>query len=113
MIMIKKKIFFFQNGKNKIIIIPVNKNFIYIKIMYIHAKFIIIWACNSVSTNLHHWHIIKEAQKNGSKVVVIDAYASKTAKEADWHICPKPGTDGALAMAMMNVIIAITQTVYP
>lgn len=72
---------------------------------FIHAKFIIIWACNSVSTNLHHWHIIKEAQKNGAKVVVIDAYASKTAKEADWHICPKPGTDGALAMAMMNVII--------
>ena len=72
---------------------------------FIHSKFIIIWACNSVSTNLHHWHIIKEAQKNGSKVVVIDAYASKTAKEADWHICPKPGTDGALAMAMMHVII--------
>jgi len=72
---------------------------------FIHSKFIIVWACNSVSTNLHHWHIIKEAQKNGSKVVVIDAYASKTAKEADWHVCPKPGTDGALAMAMMNVII--------
>ena len=72
---------------------------------FIHSKFIIIWACNSVSTNLHHWHIIKEAQKNGSKVVVIDSYASKTAKEADWHIDPKPGTDGALAMAMMNVII--------
>ncbi|CAN4266152.1 BisC Anaerobic dehydrogenases, typically selenocysteine-containing [Methylophilaceae bacterium] len=72
---------------------------------FIHSKFIIIWACNSVSTNLHHWHIIKEAQKSGSKVVVIDAYASKTAKEADWHICPKPGTDGALAMAMMHVII--------
>ena len=37
--------------------------------------------------------------------MVIDAYASRTAKEADWHVCPKPGTDGALAMAMMNVII--------
>ncbi|MGA1663390.1 MAG: molybdopterin-containing oxidoreductase family protein, partial [Methylophilaceae bacterium] len=72
---------------------------------FIHSKFIIVWACNSVSTNLHHWHIIKEAQKNGSKVVVIDSYASRTAKEADWHICPKPGTDGALAMAMMHVII--------
>ena len=36
---------------------------------------------------------------------MIDAYASRTAKEADWHIAPKPGTDGALAMAMMNVII--------
>ncbi|NBW53456.1 MAG: molybdopterin oxidoreductase family protein, partial [Betaproteobacteria bacterium] len=72
---------------------------------FIHSKFIIIWACNSVSTNLHHWHIVKEAQKKGAKIVVIDAYASKTAKEADWHICPKPGTDGALAMAMMHVII--------
>ncbi len=37
--------------------------------------------------------------------MVVDSYASKTAKEADWHIAPKPGTDGALAMAMMNVII--------
>ncbi len=72
---------------------------------FIHSKYIIIWACNSVSTNLHHWHIVKEAQKKGAKVVVIDAYASRTAKEADWHIAPKPGTDGALAMAMMHVII--------
>jgi anaerobic selenocysteine-containing dehydrogenase len=72
---------------------------------FIHAKYIIVWACNSVSTNLHHWHIIKEAQKKGAKVVVIDPYASRTAKEADWHIAPKPGTDGALAMAMMHVII--------
>lgn len=73
---------------------------------FIHSNYIVIWACNSVSTNLHHWHIIHEAQKKGAKVVVIDSYASKTAKEADWHIAPKPGTDGALAMAMMNVIIA-------
>ncbi|MFM9836172.1 MAG: molybdopterin-dependent oxidoreductase [Methylophilaceae bacterium] len=72
---------------------------------FIHSKYIIIWACNSVSTNLHHWHIVKDAQKKGAKVVVIDSYASKTAKEADWHIAPKPGTDGALAMAIMHVII--------
>jgi len=72
---------------------------------YIHSSYIIIWACNSISTNLHHWRIVKEAQKAGAKVVVIDSYASKTAKEADWHIAPKPGTDGALAMAMINSII--------
>lgn len=72
---------------------------------FIHSKYIVIWACNSVSTNVHHWHIVKEAQKKGAKVVVVDAYASRTAKEADWHIAPKPGTDGALAMAMMQVII--------
>ncbi|HIC47159.1 MAG TPA: molybdopterin oxidoreductase family protein [Methylophaga aminisulfidivorans] len=72
---------------------------------FIHSKYIVIWGCNSVSTNVHHWHIVKDAQKNGAKVVVIDPYKSKTAKEADWHIAPKPGTDGALAMAMMHVII--------
>ncbi len=72
---------------------------------FIHSKYIVIWACNSVSTNLHHWRTVHEAQKKGTKVVVIDSYVSRTAKEADWHIAPKPGTDGALAMAMMNVII--------
>ncbi len=72
---------------------------------FIHSRFIVIWACNSVSTNLHHWHVVKEAQKAGAKVVVIDTYRSRTAKEADWHVAPKPGTDGALAMALINVII--------
>lgn len=69
-----------------------------------HSNYIIIWACNSVSTNLHHWHIVKDAQKRGAKVVVIDTYRSKTAKEADWHLAPKPGSDGALAMAMIHTI---------
>ncbi len=72
---------------------------------YIHSKYIVIWACNSVSTNLHHWAIVQDAKKNGAKVVVIDSYKSKTAKLADWHIMPKPGTDGALAMALINSII--------
>lgn len=73
---------------------------------YIHSKYIVIWACNSVSTNLHHWAIVRDAQKLGAKVVVIDSYRSRTAKDADWHICPKPGTDGALAMALIHSIIA-------
>lgn len=72
---------------------------------YIHSKYIVLWACNSVSTNLHHWHIVQDARKQGAKVVVIDAYRSKTAKQADWHICPRPGTDGALAMAVISSII--------
>lgn len=72
---------------------------------YIHSKYIVIWACNSMSTNLHHWAIVKDAQKKGAKVVVIDAYKSRTAKQADWHIAPKPATDGALAMAVINSII--------
>ena len=70
-----------------------------------HSKYIIMWACNTVSTNLHHWPIISEAQKNGAKVVVIDPYRNRTAQKADWHIPIRPGTDGALALGMMNVII--------
>ena len=72
---------------------------------FVHSKFIVIWACNSISTNLHHWPFVLEAQKRGAKVVVIDSYRSRTAKAGDWHICPRPGTDGALAMGIINSII--------
>ncbi len=72
---------------------------------FIHSRYIILWACNSISTNLHHWHVVQEARKLGAKLVVIDAYRSRTAKHADWHIMPKPGTDGALAMALINTLI--------
>ena len=71
-----------------------------------HSKYIILWACNTLSTNLHHWPFIAEAQKRGAKVVVVDPVRSRTAEKADWHIPIKPGTDGALAMGMMNVIIS-------
>lgn len=72
---------------------------------FAYSKYMVIWGCNSVSTNLHHWHIIHEAQKKGVKLVVIDTYKSLTAKQADWHIMPRPGTDGALAMALINTLI--------
>ena len=69
---------------------------------FVHCKYIVIWACNSISTNLHHWPFVLEAQKRGAKIVVVDSYRSRTAKAGDWHICPKPGTDGALAMGIIN-----------
>jgi anaerobic selenocysteine-containing dehydrogenase len=61
---------------------------------------------NMISTNLHAWPFILEAQKKGAKIVVIDPVRTRTAKQADWHVAIKPGTDGALALGMMNVIIA-------
>ncbi|MBR1225158.1 molybdopterin-dependent oxidoreductase [Bradyrhizobium sp. AUGA SZCCT0176] len=73
---------------------------------FAHSKYIIIWGCNTLSTNLHHWPFVVEARQKGAKVVVIDPYKSRTAKQADWHIAPKPGTDGALAMAMIHTIIS-------
>jgi len=72
---------------------------------FVHSKYIVIWACNSISTNLHHWPFVLEAKKRGAKIVVVDAFRSRTAKGADWHICPRPGTDGALAMGVINSMI--------
>jgi len=71
-----------------------------------HSKYIILWACNTISTNLHHWPFIAEAKRNGAKLVVIDPVKTRTAREADWHIPIRPGTDAALALGLMNVLIA-------
>jgi anaerobic selenocysteine-containing dehydrogenase len=71
----------------------------------VHSKFILIWACNMISTNLHLWKFVAEAQRRGAKVVVVDPVRTRTAKHADWHLPIRPGTDGALALAMMHVII--------
>src|SRR5215472_10983123 len=70
-----------------------------------HSRYILIWACNMISTNLHLWPFVAEAQRRGAKVVVIDPVRHRTAAHADWYIPIRPGTDGALALAMMNVII--------
>ncbi len=71
----------------------------------VHSRYIVIWACNVISTNLHLWPIIAEARRRGAKVVVIDPMRNRTAQEADWHIPIRPGTDGALALGMINVIV--------
>ncbi|MBA2531642.1 MAG: molybdopterin-dependent oxidoreductase [Nocardioidaceae bacterium] len=70
-----------------------------------YAKYIIVWGMNMTSTNLHAWPFVLEARRNGAKVVVIDPVRTRTAKQADWHVAIRPGTDGALALGMMNVII--------
>ena len=71
-----------------------------------YAKYIIVWGMNMLNTNLHAWPFILEAKGKGAKVVVIDPVRTRTAKQADWHIPLKPGTDGALALGMINVIVA-------
>jgi molybdopterin guanine dinucleotide-containing S/N-oxide reductase-like protein len=69
------------------------------------SKLIVIWGGNPVSTNVHLMPFINEARKRGAKLVVIDPHRSKTAEQSDWHIAPYPGTDAALALALMHVII--------
>jgi len=71
----------------------------------IHSRFIVLWGTNTVVTNLHLWPIIAEARRRGAKIVVIDPVRTRTAEQADWHLALKPASDGALALAMMHVII--------
>lgn len=72
---------------------------------FAHSKYIILWACNILSTNAHMWPFVQEAQKKGAKLVVIDPLKTKTAQLADWHIAVRPGTDAALALGMIHVIV--------
>jgi anaerobic selenocysteine-containing dehydrogenase len=70
-----------------------------------HSKYIIAWAANIHGNNVHLWPFITEARRNGAKLVVIDPYRTRTAECADWYLPINPGTDAALALGMMHVII--------
>src|SRR5882724_8371203 len=69
------------------------------------SKYIIAWGANIHGTNIHLWPFTEEARRNGAKLVVIDPYKTRTAQCADWYLPINPGTDVALALAMMHVII--------
>ena len=72
---------------------------------FVHSRYIIAWASNIHGNNVHLWPFIVEARRRGAKLVVIDPYRTRTAACADWYLPINPGTDGALALAMMHVII--------
>nr|WP_245405812.1 molybdopterin oxidoreductase family protein [Sphingobium sp. Sx8-8] len=71
---------------------------------FVHSRYILLWACNTLTTNSHHWPFIEEARKRGAKVVVIDPYRSRTARQADLHVPIRPGTDGALALGIIHIL---------
>ena len=71
-----------------------------------NAKLIIIWGGNPIASNLHFWTRAQEAKRNGAKLIAIDPYRSLTAEKCHQHIAPLPGTDAALALGMMHVLIA-------
>ena len=70
-----------------------------------HSRYIVAWAANIHGNNVHLWPFIEEARRQGAKLVVIDPYRTRTAACADWYLPINPGTDAALALAMMHVII--------
>ncbi len=69
------------------------------------SDLIVVWGCNPVSTQVNVMtHVARARKRRGAKLVVIDPYRTPTAEVADIHIAPKPGTDGALACGVMQVL---------
>ena len=71
-----------------------------------HSKLIVIWGSNAVSSNLHFWTRAQDAKRRGAKLIAIDPYRSATAEKCHEHIALMPGTDGALALGLMHVLMA-------
>ena len=71
-----------------------------------NAKLIIIWGGNPIASNLHFWMRAQEAKRNGATLIAIDPYRSLTAEKCQQHIALLPGTDAALALGLMHVLIA-------
>jgi anaerobic selenocysteine-containing dehydrogenase len=72
----------------------------------VDSKLILIWGSNAVTSNLHFWTRAQEAKRRGAKLVAIDPYRSATAEKCHEHVALLPGTDAALALGMMHVLIA-------
>ena len=71
----------------------------------VHSRYLVLWGTNTIVTNLHFWPFVREAQSRGARLVVVDPIRTRTAEAADWHLQIKPGSDAALALAMMHVIV--------
>jgi anaerobic selenocysteine-containing dehydrogenase len=70
-----------------------------------NARLILIWGSNPIVSNLHLWTRVQEAKRRGAKLIAIDPWRSQTAEKCHQHLQPLPGSDGALALAMMHVLI--------
>jgi anaerobic selenocysteine-containing dehydrogenase len=69
----------------------------------VHARFIVAWGANIISSNVHLWPFIEEARRRGATLVTVDPYRSRTAEKSDRHLALLPGTDAALALGVMHV----------
>jgi anaerobic selenocysteine-containing dehydrogenase len=72
---------------------------------YEHARLILIWGGNPVGSNLHFWMKAQDAKRRGATLVAIDPYRSLTAEKCQHHIALLPGTDAALALGMMHILV--------
>ena len=72
---------------------------------WVHARHLLVWGWNPMSTAPHLWRFMLEARRHGAKLVVVDPFRSRTARVADEHLRPLPGTDAALALGMMRAVV--------
>jgi anaerobic selenocysteine-containing dehydrogenase len=72
---------------------------------FAHSQLIIIWGSNSIASNLHFWTFAQQAKRNGAQLWCIDPRRSETADKCHKHLALLPGTDGALALALMHELI--------
>jgi anaerobic selenocysteine-containing dehydrogenase len=70
-----------------------------------HARYLLIWGWNPMSTAPHLWRKLLDARKAGARLVVVDPFRSRSARVADEHLRPLPGTDAALAIGMMRAVV--------
>jgi anaerobic selenocysteine-containing dehydrogenase len=71
-----------------------------------HSKLILLWGTNTLTSGHHLWKFILKARKQGAHIVAIDPLRTRTAEKADEHLAPLPGTDAALALGLLNVIVS-------
>lgn len=72
---------------------------------FAEAKLILIWGSNSIASNLHFWRLAQQAKRDGARLVCIDPRRTETADKCHEHIALRPGTDAALALALMHELI--------
>jgi anaerobic selenocysteine-containing dehydrogenase len=70
-----------------------------------NARYLLIWGWNPLSTAPHLWRKLLDARNAGARMVVVDPFRSRTARLADEHLRPLPGTDAALAIGMLRAIV--------
>jgi len=71
----------------------------------VHAKLVILWGTNPLNANMHQWKFLLEARERGATIIAIDPIRSESAARCDEHIAPLPGTDAALALALMRQVV--------
>ena len=71
------------------------------------SELVVLWGSNPLTSHHHVWKYIAAARKRGAELVVIDPVRTRSAAQADHHLAPLPGTDAALALALMHELVEL------